>query len=51
MAFNTVPNVAVNVPETIAVYVAINGLPLAIRNDVDAPPNTIEPKLPALSGG
>ena len=45
MAFDTVSNVAVNVPETIVVYTDIFGLPLAIRNEVEAPPNVSKPVL------
>ena len=38
-------NVAVNVArETILVYVLVFKLPFPIKNDVEAPPNTIEPK-------
>ena len=37
MAFDAVPNVAVNVPDTRVVYVAIVKPPLPIRNDVEDP--------------
>ena len=43
VALDTVPNVAVNVPDTIVVYTEIFGLPLAIRKDVAAPPNVTLP--------